>query len=121
MRISGWSSYVCSSNLTPTRQLPKPYRSTFFGLYPTLPRQERLQALLAEVRKARKLTQSDVAERLDRPQSLAAKYEGGERRLDVVEFVEVAEALETDPCALLSNLLRSEERRGGNECLSTCR
>ena len=73
------------------------------------PRQERLQALLAEVRKARKLTQSDVAERLDRPQSFVAKYEGGERRLDVVEFVEVAEALETDPCALLSNLLHADE------------
>jgi transcriptional regulator with XRE-family HTH domain len=73
------------------------------------PRQERLQALLAEVRKARKLTQSDVAERLDRPQSFVAKYEGGERRLDLVEFVEVAEALETDPCALLSNLLNADE------------
>jgi len=73
------------------------------------PRQERLQALLAEVRKARKLTQSDVAERLDRPQSFVAKYEGGERRLDVVEFVKVAEALETDACALLSNLLHADE------------
>ena len=73
------------------------------------PRQERLQALLAQVRKARKLTQSDVAERLDRQQSFVAKYEGGERRLDVVEFVEVAEALETDPCALLSKLLHADE------------
>ena len=72
-------------------------------------RQERLQALLAQVRKARKLTQSDVAERLDRPQSFIAKYEGGERRLDVVEFVEAAEALETNPCALLSNLLHADE------------
>ena len=73
------------------------------------PRQERLQALLAEIRKARKLTQSDVASRLDRPQSFVAKYEGGERKLDVVEFVEVAEALETDPCALLTSLLRTDE------------
>jgi transcriptional regulator with XRE-family HTH domain len=73
------------------------------------PRQQRLQSLLAEIRKARKLTQSDIAERLDRPQSFVAKYEGGERRLDVVEFVEVAEALETDPCALLSTLLHANE------------
>ncbi len=65
------------------------------------PRQQRLRELLADVRKARKLTQADVAERLGRPQSFVAKYEGGERRLDIVEFVEVAEALETDPCALL--------------------
>jgi transcriptional regulator with XRE-family HTH domain len=38
------------------------------------PRQQRLKALLADVRKARELTQSDVAERLDRPQSFVAKY-----------------------------------------------
>ena len=70
------------------------------------PRQQRLQELLAEVRKARKLTQSDVAARLDRPQSFVAKYEGGERRLDIIEFVEIAEALGADPCALLAKLLR---------------
>lgn len=72
------------------------------------PRQHRLQALLTEVRKARELTQSDVAARLGRPQSFVAKYEGGERRLDVVEFVAVAEALDTDPCALLSALLDAD-------------
>lgn len=71
------------------------------------PRQQRLQELLAEVRKARKLTQSDVAARLNRPQSFVAKYEGGERRLDIIEFVEVAEALETDPCALMASLLHA--------------
>lgn len=70
------------------------------------PRQKRLQKLLAGARKARKLTQVDVAERLGRAQSFVAKYEGGERRLDIIEFVEVAEALETDPCALLAELLR---------------
>lgn len=70
------------------------------------PRQQRLQKLLARVRKAKNLTQADVAERLGRPQSFVAKYEGGERRLDVVEFIEVAEALEADPCRLLADLLR---------------
>lgn len=70
------------------------------------PRQQRLQELLSGVRKAKKLTQADVAERLGRQQSFVAKYEGGERRLDVIEFVEVAEALETDPCTLLADLLR---------------
>lgn len=69
------------------------------------PRQQRLQELLSGVRKAKKLTQADVAERLGRQQSFVAKYEGGERRLDVIEFVEVAEALETDPCILLADIL----------------
>lgn len=70
------------------------------------PRQQRLQELLARARKAKNLTQADVAERLGRPQSFVAKYEGGERRLDVIEFVEVAEALEADPRQLLRDLLR---------------
>jgi len=69
------------------------------------PRQKRLQDLLARVRQARKLTQAEVARRLKRPQSFVAKYEGGERRLDVIEFVDVAKALETDPRDLLANLL----------------
>ncbi|MDE2167511.1 MAG: helix-turn-helix transcriptional regulator [Alphaproteobacteria bacterium] len=70
------------------------------------PRQKQLQQLLIRVRKAKTLTQAEVAQRLGRPQSFVAKYEGGERRLDVVEFIEVAQALETDPCALLADLLR---------------
>src|SRR3546814_19663901 len=70
------------------------------------PRQQRLQKLLARVRKAKNLTQVDVAERLGRPQSFVAKYEGGERRLDVIEFIDVAEALETDPRPLLAKILR---------------
>ncbi|UQS68193.1 hypothetical protein [Mesorhizobium sp. B283B1A] len=30
-----------------------------------------------------------MAEQLGRPQSFVAKYEGGERRLDVIEFLDV--------------------------------
>jgi transcriptional regulator with XRE-family HTH domain len=56
-------------------------------------RYKRFCALLVETRKARGLTQAEVAHRLERPQSYVAKYEGGERRLDVVEFLEVVEAL----------------------------
>ncbi|MER9508809.1 transcriptional regulator [Mesorhizobium sp. M0579] len=41
---------------------------------------------------------------LGRPQSFVAKYEGGERRLDVIEFLDVAEALGIDPCELLAQL-----------------
>ncbi|WP_318528217.1 hypothetical protein [Mesorhizobium sp. J8] len=41
---------------------------------------------------------------LGRPQSFVAKYEGGERRLDVIEFLDVAAALDADPCKILSSL-----------------
>ena len=67
---------------------------------------QRLRELLIEVRKKADLTQVEVAERLGKPQSFVAKYEGGERRLDVVEFIAVAKALELDPKALIDRLMR---------------
>ncbi|EGY02479.1 XRE family transcriptional regulator [Nitrospirillum viridazoti Y2] len=69
------------------------------------PRQLQLQSLLADLRKSKNLTQAEVANRLKRPQSFVAKYEGGERRLDVVEFIDVAEALGVDPCDLLAEIV----------------
>jgi transcriptional regulator with XRE-family HTH domain len=72
------------------------------------PRQLQLQQLLVDARTARHLTQVEVARRLGRRQPFVAKYESGERRLDVVEFCEVMRALETDPIALLAELLRRE-------------
>ncbi len=53
----------------------------------------------ATIRKARKdagLTQTIVAKRLGHPQSFVAKYEGCGRRLDPVEFLHIAKALESD-------------------------
>ena len=70
------------------------------------PRQQQLQDLLINLRKSKNFTQAEIAQRLGRPQSFVAKYEGGERRLDVVEFIEVAQALEADPCALLADLVQ---------------
>jgi hypothetical protein len=34
-----------------------------------------------------------------------AKIEGGERRIDVIEFAELARALRLDPCKLLGEVL----------------
>lgn len=53
------------------------------------------------------LTQVQLARRLQRPQSFVSKYERGERRLDVIEFLEVAHALGADPAALLRRVIRS--------------
>ena len=50
------------------------------------------------------MTQSQLAARLGRPQSFVSKYERGERRLDVVEFLEVADALEIKPASILGQL-----------------
>jgi catechol-2,3-dioxygenase len=43
---------------------------------------------------------------LEKPQSFVAKYEGGERRLDVVEFVAVVRAMGADPARILKSLIR---------------
>ena len=50
------------------------------------------------------LTQRSLAARLNRPQSFVAKYESGERRIDVVEFLEIAEAVGFDPSELIREL-----------------
>ncbi len=70
------------------------------------PRQARLQELLIQGRVAAGLTQEDVAFRLRRPQSFVSKYETGERRLDVVELIEVANAIEVDPKKLIADLMK---------------
>lgn len=68
------------------------------------PEYEYFRALLVTAREKAKLTQLEVSARLSRPQSFVAKYEGGERRLDVVEFVEVCKALDVDPQVVLAEL-----------------
>lgn len=68
------------------------------------PRQQQFLDQLISLRKAKGLTQTQVAERLGRPQSFVAKYEGGERRLDVIEFLDVTAALDADPCEILGKL-----------------
>lgn len=62
----------------------------------------RLIALLKEQRLRMRLTQQQVADQLGVPQSFEAKYEGGERRLDVLEFIEAAQALGADPQELFA-------------------
>ena len=62
------------------------------------------RALLLEARTRGGLTQKDVARRLGRPQSYVSKYETGERRLDVVEFLEVTRALRVNPTTIISAL-----------------
>ena len=56
---------------------------------------------LIQARKDAGLTQQQVADKLDRPQSFVAKYENGERRLDVVEFLEIANLLDADPHGII--------------------
>ena len=61
--------------------------------------------MLVAERKAAGLTQTAVAARLGKPPSYVAKYEGGDRRVDVLEYLDVAAAIGFDPCEPLRLLL----------------
>lgn len=52
----------------------------------------------------RNITQVTLADRLGKPQSFVAKFEGFERRLDIVEFLSVGDALGVQREALLQKL-----------------
>ncbi|PJE01897.1 helix-turn-helix transcriptional regulator [Mycobacterium sp.] len=67
---------------------------------------QQLCALLRQLRREAALTQAQVAERLDVPQSFISKYESGERRLDVIELRHVAEAIDTTLEVVVSRLVQ---------------
>jgi transcriptional regulator with XRE-family HTH domain len=66
-------------------------------------------AVLVAARKAAGLTQQQVAARLRKPQSFVSKYETGERRLDVPEFIRVSRRLGADPADLIRQIERRSE------------
>ena len=78
------------------------------------PTYARFRELLIEARESTGLTQAGLARRLNRPQSYVSKFERGERRLDVVEYLEVARALRIDPFGLLRNLTSVAPKRSSH-------
>ncbi|MBI5970229.1 MAG: helix-turn-helix transcriptional regulator [Deltaproteobacteria bacterium] len=63
-----------------------------------------LRTRLIKTREKKGLTQVDVATKLGKLQSYVSKYERGERRLDVVEFLEVTRVLGIEPYKILKEL-----------------
>ena len=63
-----------------------------------------LRHLLTEARVEAGLTQEQLAAKLARPQSYVAKYETGDRRLDVIELIEVCEFLRVPPASVLETI-----------------
>ncbi len=65
---------------------------------------EEYRMLIGALRTARLtagMTQQELADKLGRQQSFVAKIEGCERRLDVVEFLQICRALEVRPHTFL--------------------
>src|SRR3546814_17757847 len=94
MRISDWSSDVCSSDLA------------------TFPDQIEIQAGRYFVRPRYEIVQADG--------DAANGGRAGRRRIAHAN-VERIDLKPNPELAALGDLIRSEERRGGKECVSTCR
>lgn len=74
---------------------------------------ERFRLLVIDARMKSGLSQENVADRLNRPQSYVSKCERGERRMDVIEFIEIAHAIGFDPAAFIRelDLVESKQQR----------
>jgi transcriptional regulator with XRE-family HTH domain len=66
-------------------------------------------SMLVSARQEKGFSQRDVAKKLKKIQSYVSKYERGERRLDVVEFLDVAKVLDVDPHEIINRL--AQQRR----------
>lgn len=67
-------------------------------------RHKALIALLIKEREAAGMTQTELAKALGQYQSFVARIESGERRVDVIEFLDIAKVLGFDPKAVIAKL-----------------
>lgn len=70
-----------------------------------------LLGLLVKARKDAGMTQQQLAKKLHHPQSFVSKIESGERRLNVIEFLEVCRVLGIDPFVLMRKIEARPKRR----------
>lgn len=60
--------------------------------------------MLIQERCDKRITQTQLARMLKKPQSYVSKYENGERRLDIVEFLEIADCIGIDAAEFIKKL-----------------
>jgi transcriptional regulator with XRE-family HTH domain len=65
---------------------------------------DRLRFRLLEERKKAGLLQSELATLIGRPHIFISRYETGERRLDVIEFLEILNALKLNSHLILDEI-----------------
>jgi len=70
-----------------------------------------LLAALVEARREADMTQQQLADKLRRPQSYVSKVENGDRRLDVIEFLDICRLLGADASDLLKQVEGVRKRR----------
>lgn len=60
--------------------------------------------LLITARQGKPFTQVEFAQQINTPQSFVSKYELGERRIDIIEFMMMCEAISADLCGIIQQL-----------------
>lgn len=73
------------------------------------PEHERLRQIFIQRRQELGLTQRQLAERLGVIYSLIGKIETGDRRLDVLEFIDYCQALELEFNAVIADALNKNQ------------
>lgn len=66
---------------------------------------------LAHFRKQARLTQRELADKLSKPQSFVSAYEAGQRRVDIIEMLRIAETLSADPHEILADIIQRQTAR----------
>lgn len=74
-----------------------------------------LLTMLKATREFGKVAQTELANRLDATQTFISKVERGERRLDVVELIEMLEALDIKPEEWLKDYVNRRQREHRNK------
>lgn len=69
------------------------------------PRYQQLRALLKQERERRGLTQLDLGKRLGKDQLFVSRFESGRRQVNVIEFLDIAQAMGVNPIQLLRKLV----------------
>jgi transcriptional regulator with XRE-family HTH domain len=72
-------------------------------------RHKRLIELVTAERKNAGIRQVQLAKKLKKSQTWIARLEGGERRLDVIELIDLAEAIGFDAPALVTAVQQSKK------------
>jgi transcriptional regulator with XRE-family HTH domain len=67
--------------------------------------------VIKDARAAAGLKQAELAALVEKDQSWVSLVEGSQRRLDVVEFIQIAQALGVEPATLLNRIIAKIQRR----------
>lgn len=66
---------------------------------------------LARARHGAGFTQQQLARKLSKPQSFVSAYERGQRRIDVLELIIIAQALGVDPTRIFRGIVTASAPR----------